>query len=129
MDHAAKGKRMPPISSNFSKDPAPSDLDPSNIFVKYLPSALRDSDLTELFQGYGEVLSSKIMIDPNSRKSLGFGYVTQGLQAQEEKGPFLVVSFPSSRPLSTLSDIAISLLKALRDALSRFWHLTKLHRA
>lgn len=50
-------------------------LDPCNVFVKYLPSALDDEELCKLFQPYGAILSSKIMVDPNSHKSLGFGYV------------------------------------------------------
>lgn len=58
---------------NKRRDTKP--LDPCNVFVKYLPSDLRDLDLESLFAPFGSVLSSKIMLDPVSRQSLGFGFV------------------------------------------------------
>jgi len=69
-----------PLYTNpgMSKTKNPKDsipLDPCNVFVKYLPSDLRDADLGELFGPFGLVLSSKIMLDPVSRQSLGFGFV------------------------------------------------------
>lgn len=71
-----------PLYTNpgMSKTKNPKDsipLDPCNVFVKYLPSDLRDADLGELFGPFGLVLSSKIMLDPVSRQSLGFGYVKE----------------------------------------------------
>lgn len=58
-------------------------LDPCNVFVKHLPSELRDADLAALFGPFGHVLSSKIMIDPSTKKSLGFGYVKMRFKARQ----------------------------------------------
>lgn len=60
----------------MAKRPSPSrDLDSCNLFVKYLPSNLTDDDLYNLFKEFGEIISSKIMIDQASGKSLGYGFV------------------------------------------------------
>lgn len=74
-------------------------LDPSNVFVKYLPAELSDSELTTLFSEHGEVISSKIMLDPLTRKSLGYGYVFRGLEPRFFIGAFLTVSVLASRSL------------------------------
>jgi RNA recognition motif-containing protein len=63
------------VSLAMSESTPPKALDPCNVFVKYLPSALDDAELAKLFGSFGRILSSKIMVDPTSRKSLGFGYV------------------------------------------------------
>jgi len=63
------------------EDAESKQLDPCNVFVKHLPSELRDADLAALFGPFGHVLSSKIMIDPALKKSLGFGYVLRSFQA------------------------------------------------
>lgn len=65
------------ISVIPSDEPELKHLDPCNVFVKHLPSELRDADLAALFGPFGQVLSSKIMIDPSTKKSLGFGCVLE----------------------------------------------------
>eukprot|EP01121_Diplochlamys_sp_Union-15-3_P003717 TRINITY_DN13654_c0_g1_i1.p1 TRINITY_DN13654_c0_g1~~TRINITY_DN13654_c0_g1_i1.p1 ORF type:complete len:299 (-),score=48.08 TRINITY_DN13654_c0_g1_i1:72-968(-) len=50
-------------------------LDLCNVFVKYLPSELTESQFHELFVPFGHVISSKIMIDQTTGKSLGYGFV------------------------------------------------------
>jgi RNA recognition motif-containing protein len=52
-----------------------SSLDDCNVFVKYLPSDLSEEQFYELFKEFGPIVSSKIMIDQNTGKSLGFGFV------------------------------------------------------
>lgn len=51
-------------------------LDECNVFVKYLPSDLTDQDFYKLFSPFGEIISSKIMVDQSTGKSLGYGFVS-----------------------------------------------------
>jgi RNA recognition motif-containing protein len=46
-----------------------------NIFVSNLSFRINDEDLKYLFEGYGEILSAKVITDKFTRKSRGFGFV------------------------------------------------------
>ena len=46
-----------------------------NIFIAGLTYQIRESDLRELFEEYGTVSSSKIIMDRFSGESRGFGFV------------------------------------------------------
>ncbi|HET6543415.1 MAG TPA: RNA-binding protein [Chryseolinea sp.] len=46
-----------------------------NIYVTNISFKATDSDLKELFQQYGEVTSAKIIIDKQTQRSRGFGFV------------------------------------------------------
>ncbi len=46
-----------------------------NIFVARLDFKLKDETLNNLFQQYGEVSSAKIIIDRDTGRSKGFGFV------------------------------------------------------
>lgn len=46
-----------------------------NIYVANIPFKMRDEELRELFAAYGEVISSKIIIDKFTQRSRGFGFV------------------------------------------------------
>ncbi|ERR1700722_1710684 len=46
-----------------------------NIFVSNLNFKVRSEDLKNLFQQYGEVISSKVITDKFSGRSRGFGFV------------------------------------------------------
>jgi len=50
-------------------------LDDCNVFVKYLPPDLADSEFYNLFKSFGPIISSKIMVDQGTGKSLGYGFV------------------------------------------------------
>jgi polyadenylate-binding protein len=52
-----------------------SETDRCNIFVKYLPTTLTDTGLYSLFSQFGEIVSCKVMVDPVTGNSLGYGYV------------------------------------------------------
>ena len=47
-----------------------------NIYVGNLSFKVDESDLAELFEEYGYVSSSKIIMDRESGRSKGFGFVT-----------------------------------------------------
>lgn len=69
-------------------------LDQCNVFVKYLPPELEEREFQHMFRQYGSVVSSKIMIDQATGKSLGYG------------------SQPSTSPLRPLStQISFNILK------------------
>ena len=46
-----------------------------NIYVSNLSYGVNDTDLSELFQEFGEVSSAKVIIDRYSGQSRGFGFV------------------------------------------------------
>jgi len=46
-----------------------------NIYVGNLNYKVRDEDLKEIFEEYGEVTSAKVLQDKQTGKSKGFGFV------------------------------------------------------
>ncbi len=46
-----------------------------NIYVANIPFKATDGQLKELFEAYGEVTSAKIIIDKETQRSRGFGFV------------------------------------------------------
>ena len=74
-----------------------------NIFAGSLPFQLEEADLKELFEAYGEVSTVKIIIDRESGRSKGFGFVEMtddeaaqlaitGLNGSDVKGRSIAVS-------------------------------------
>jgi hypothetical protein len=61
-----------------------------NIFVGSLPFTLGEADLKQLFEAYGEVNSVKIIIDRESGRSKGFGFIE--MADAEVKGRSIAVS-------------------------------------
>lgn len=45
------------------------------LYVGNLPPAFGDQDLQDLFSSYGEIKSSKVILDRDTGKSKGFGFV------------------------------------------------------
>jgi RNA recognition motif-containing protein len=56
-----------------------------NIYVGSLNFKMNEADLKELFEGYGEVGSAKIIFDKYSGKSKGFGFVEMPNEAEAKK--------------------------------------------
>ena len=46
-----------------------------NIYVGNLPFSIRDNELSELFNEYGEVKSANVIMDRSSGLSKGYGFV------------------------------------------------------
>ncbi|EGJ72075.1 RNP-1 like RNA-binding protein [Bacteroides coprosuis DSM 18011] len=46
-----------------------------NIFIGGLSYGITDADLMDLFQEYGEIKSAKVIMDRETNKSKGFGFV------------------------------------------------------
>jgi RNA recognition motif-containing protein len=49
-----------------------------NIYIGNLPFTASENDLKEIFTEYGEVSSSKIIMDRETGRSRGFGFVEMG---------------------------------------------------
>jgi RNA recognition motif-containing protein len=49
-----------------------------NIYVANIAFSAEEGDLKELFEGFGEVSSAKIILDKETRRSRGFGFVEMG---------------------------------------------------
>lgn len=60
-------------------------MDQTNIFVKFLPSYIDDDNLYMLFSPFGSIVSAKVIVDPFSGESKGFGFVnfSRPLEAQQ----------------------------------------------
>ncbi len=56
-----------------------------NIYVGNLPFAFRNADLQKLFEELGEVKSAKIVMDRDTGRSKGFGFVEIEDDAVAEK--------------------------------------------
>ncbi len=46
-----------------------------NIYVSNLGFAVQDTELSQLFAGYGQVSSAKVILDKFTNQSRGFGFV------------------------------------------------------
>ncbi|MCJ8210517.1 RNA-binding protein [Mucilaginibacter sp. RS28] len=78
-----------------------------NIFVASLPFNLREEHLRELFEAYGEVSSAKLIMDRETGKSKGFGFVEmddeegqkaiEGLNGMQVSGRAIAVSQAEDR--------------------------------
>lgn len=73
------------------------------LFVGSLPWAVNDEALKSAFEPYGKVLSAKVIIDRNTKRSRGFGFVEmeseaeaaaaiQALNGSDLKGRNIIVS-------------------------------------
>ena len=64
----------------FKGGPSPkADFDDAqNVFVFHLPNLWKDEDLHAQFSNYGKVISAKVMVEPDKKRSRGFGFVAYG---------------------------------------------------
>jgi cold-inducible RNA-binding protein len=56
-----------------------------NLFVAGLPFNVNDQELKEIFEEYGEVSSAKVILDRETGKSRGFGFVDMPGKEDSEK--------------------------------------------
>lgn len=79
-----------------------------NVFVSSLNFRARKEDLIELFAPYGEVTSARIIVNKETRKSRGYGFVEmseqdalkaiEALNGTEHMGRTINVAIGSERP-------------------------------
>ncbi|MDL2220936.1 RNA-binding protein [Parabacteroides sp. OttesenSCG-928-N08] len=56
-----------------------------NIYISNLSYSITDADLNELFAEYGEVTSSKVILDRETGRSRGFGFVEMSNDEEGQK--------------------------------------------
>lgn len=56
----------------------------NKLYVGNLSYAVRDDDLTQHFSSFGTVQSAKVMMDRDTGRSKGFGFVEMGSPAEAE---------------------------------------------
>ncbi|MCH2176016.1 MAG: RNA-binding protein [Lentisphaeria bacterium] len=78
-----------------------------NIYVGNLPYNTSDQDLSDLFASYGEVKSAKVIMDRETGRSRGFGFVevigngqeaVDALNGSDFEGRNLVVNEAREKP-------------------------------
>jgi cold-inducible RNA-binding protein len=55
------------------------------LYVGGLPYSVTDAQLQQLFAGHGTVESAKVIMDRDSNRSRGYGFVEMGTQEEAEK--------------------------------------------
>ena len=56
-----------------------------NLYVGNLPYSVTESDLADLFNPFGEVISAKVITDRYSGQSKGFGFVEMASRNEAEE--------------------------------------------
>ena len=56
----------------------------NKLYVGNLPYSYRDSDMEQAFSQYGTVSSAKVMIDRDTDRSKGFGFVEMSTAAEAQ---------------------------------------------
>src|SRR3982750_370914 len=56
----------------------------NKLYVGNLPYSFRDSDLEQAFGQYGQVTSAKVMMERDTGRSKGFGFVEMGNDAEAQ---------------------------------------------
>jgi len=56
----------------------------NRLYVGNLPYSMRDDDLQQHFGAFGQVASAKVMVDRDTGRSKGFGFVEMGTADQAQ---------------------------------------------
>ena len=56
----------------------------NKLYVGNLPYSFRDDDLQQAFSAYGNVSSAKVMMERDTGRSKGFGFVEMGSDAEAQ---------------------------------------------
>jgi len=56
----------------------------NKLYVGNLPYSMRDDDLQQHFSAFGSVQSAKVMMDRDTNRSKGFGFVEMGSGAEAQ---------------------------------------------
>ncbi|KAK2954486.1 putative RNA-binding protein [Blattamonas nauphoetae] len=61
---------------NLSTSQGKGQVDPFCVFVHYLPPSCTSQELRHLFHRFGPITSSKVLVDPDTGSSLGYGFIS-----------------------------------------------------
>ncbi len=56
----------------------------NKLYVGNLPYSFRDGDLEQAFSQYGQITSAKVMMERDTGRSKGFGFVEMGSEAEAQ---------------------------------------------
>jgi RNA recognition motif-containing protein len=56
----------------------------NKLYVGNLPYSFRDNDLEQAFSQYGQISSAKVMMERDTGRSKGFGFVEMGSEAEAQ---------------------------------------------
>ena len=56
----------------------------NKLYVGNLPYSVRDAELGQAFAAFGSVVSAKVMMERDSGRSKGFGFVEMGSDAEAQ---------------------------------------------
>ncbi len=76
-----------------------------NIFVSSLSFKAKKEDLEELFENYGEVSSSRIILNRETRRSKGYGFVEM---PNEAEGNAAVAALNGSEHMGRIINVAVA---------------------
>lgn len=76
-----------------------------NIFVSSLSFKAKKEDLAQLFAPYGEVTSSRIILDKETRRSKGYGFVEM---PNEEEGNAAIAALNGSEHMGRIINVALA---------------------
>ncbi len=79
-----------------------------NIFVSSLSFRAKNEDLAALFSQYGEVISSRIIINKDTRRSKGYGFVEM---SNEEDGNRAISALNGSEHMGRTINVALATSK------------------
>lgn len=54
----------------------------NRLYVGNLPYSFRDDDMQQTFSAYGSITSAKVMMERDTGRSKGFGFVEMGSEAE-----------------------------------------------
>lgn len=63
------------LSASDSQDESEEKLSKTNLYIRGLPPATTDEDLNNLCSRYGNIISTKAILDKNTNKCKGYGFV------------------------------------------------------
>ncbi|MFY9116799.1 MAG: hypothetical protein WBK97_01540 [Bacteroidales bacterium] len=76
-----------------------------NIFVSSLSFRAKKEDLIELFSPFGEVLSARIILNKETRRSRGYGFVEM---ASQEDGQAAIAALNGSEHMGRTINVAVA---------------------
>lgn len=90
----------------------------NKLYVGNLPYSVRDGDLEQTFSQYGSVVSAKVMMERESNRSKGFGFVEMGSEAEAQAA----INAMNGQPLGGRS-VVVNEARPLepRPPPQRFW--------
>lgn len=76
-----------------------------NIFVSSLSFKAKKEDLAQLFAPYGEVTSSRIILNRDTHRSKGYGFVEM---LSEEEGNAAIAALNGSEHMGRIINVAVA---------------------